>query len=67
MKRILSSLYLLLISISLLANDRFAVADIFTDHMVLQRNANVKVRWLKFVLKDKTGRWWLQKANGWLN
>ena len=43
MKRILSSLYLLLISISLLANDRFAVADIFTDHMVLQRNANVKV------------------------
>lgn len=26
-----------------LANDRFAVADIFTDHMVLQRNANVKV------------------------
>lgn len=43
MKRILSSLYLLLISIALLANDRFAVADIFTDHMVLQRNANVKV------------------------
>ena len=26
-----------------MANDRFAVADIFTDHMVLQRNANVKV------------------------
>ena len=43
MKSILSSLYLLLISIALLANDRFAVADIFTDHMVLQRNANVKV------------------------
>ena len=43
MKRILSSLYLLLISIALLANDRFDVSDIFTDHMVLQRNANVKV------------------------
>ena len=52
-----------------MANDRFAVADIFTDHMVLQRNANVKVwgeertvRWLKFVLKDKTGRWVVAKG-----
>lgn len=42
MKRILFSLYLLLISISLLASDKFAVADIFTDHMVLQRNTKVK-------------------------
>ena len=43
MKRILFSLYLLLISISLLASDKFAVADIFTDHMVLQRNTKVKI------------------------
>ena len=57
-----------------MANDRFAVADIFTDHMVLQRNANVKV-WgegtdgslVEVRFEGQTGRWWLQKANGWLN
>lgn len=43
MKRILSSLCLLLISISLWADGRFTVAGIFTDHMVLQRNADVRI------------------------
>ncbi len=43
MKRILFSLYLSLISVMLMAADGFTVADVFTDHMVLQRNAKVKV------------------------
>lgn len=43
MKRILFSLYLSLISAMLLAADGFTVADVFTNHMVLQRNAKVKV------------------------
>lgn len=43
MKRILFSLYLSLISVMLMAAGGFTVADVFTDHMVLQRNAKVKV------------------------
>lgn len=43
MKRILFSLYLSLLSAMLFAVDGFTVADVFTDHMVLQRNARVKV------------------------
>lgn len=43
MKRILFSLYLSLISVMLLAAEGFTVADVFTEHMVLQRNAKVKI------------------------
>ena len=42
MKRILFSLYMSLVTVISLA-DGFTVADVFTDHMVLQRNAKVKV------------------------
>ena len=41
MKRILFSLFLFLTSIVVFADGGFTVADVFTDHMVLQRNANV--------------------------
>lgn len=43
MKRILFSLYLSLIAMLSFATDEFTVADVFTDHMVLQRNAVVKI------------------------
>ena len=43
MKRILFSLFLFLTSIVVFADGGFTVADVFTDHMVLQRNANVKI------------------------
>ena len=43
MKRILFSLYLSLVVVTTLSADGFTVADVFTDHMVLQRNAKVKV------------------------
>lgn len=43
MKRILFSLFLFLASIVVFADGGFTVADVFTDHMVLQRNANVKI------------------------
>ncbi len=43
MKRILFSLYLSLIAILTFATDGFTVADVFTDHMVLQRNAIIKI------------------------
>ena len=43
MKRILFSLFLSLITILSFATDGFTVADVFTDHMVLQRNAIIKI------------------------
>lgn len=43
MKRTLFSLYFTLIAILSFATDGFTVADVFTDHMVLQRNALVKI------------------------
>lgn len=43
MKRILSFLYLSLIATLSFATGEFTVADVFTDHMVLQRNAAVKI------------------------
>lgn len=43
MKRILFSLFLSLITILSFAADGFTVADVFTDHMVLQRNAIIKI------------------------
>ena len=43
MKRILFSLFLFLTSIVVFAGGRFTVAGVFTDHMVLQRNANVRI------------------------
>lgn len=35
--------YLLILCPFIFAGERFSVADIFTDHMVLQRNTNVKI------------------------
>lgn len=43
MKRTLFFLYLSLIAVLSFATDGFTVADVFTDHMVLQRNALVKI------------------------
>lgn len=43
MKRILFSSFLSLITILSFATDKFTVADVFTDHMVLQRNAIIKI------------------------
>lgn len=43
MKRTLFFLYLSLITVLSFATDGFTVADVFTDHMVLQRNALVKI------------------------
>ena len=43
MKRILFSFFLSLITILSFATDGFTVADAFTDHMVLQRNAIIKI------------------------
>ena len=43
MKRILFSFFLSLITILSFATDGFTVADVFTDHMVLQRNAIIKI------------------------
>lgn len=43
MKRILFSFFLSLITILSFATDKFTVADVFTDHMVLQRNAIIKI------------------------
>lgn len=43
MKRTLFFLYLSLIAVLSFATDVFTVADVFTDHMVLQRNALVKI------------------------
>lgn len=43
MKRILFSFFLSLITILSFAADGFTVADVFTDHMVLQRNAIIKI------------------------
>lgn len=43
MKRILFSLYLSFIAILSFATDGFTIADVFTEHMVLQRNAVVKI------------------------
>ena len=72
MKRILFSLFLFLASIVVFADGGFTVADVFTDHMVLQRNANVKiwerrqtVRRLKCCLKDTVGKVRLLMENGW--
>jgi len=43
MRRILFSISLLLCCTVIFAGGGFTVADIFTDHMVLQRNAEVKI------------------------
>lgn len=43
MKRILFSFFLSLITILSFAADGFTVADVFTDHMVLQRNVIIKI------------------------
>lgn len=43
MKRILFLLFLLPISLLAFSVNGFSVADVFTDHMVLQRNAKVKI------------------------
>lgn len=44
MKHFLFSLFCcLLVSSSIVAGNSFHIADIFTDHMVLQRNAHVKI------------------------
>lgn len=43
MKRTFSFLYLLAISMVVFAGNGFRVADVFTDHMVLQRHADVKI------------------------
>ena len=43
MKLILFSFFLSLITILSFAADGFTVAYVFTDHMVLQRNAIIKI------------------------